>query len=149
MYHDPQNNAQPGGESVPIRILQMRELSGRADGAPRSRTSGAHLFYAQGCFMAGFEDRFDQYVPMPDSQPTYDTMSISQLRCYFAWRTSIRNGQAPNTGVYYIYLYFFELINNIGVGSPMEALADMARIIRAYKDRFVENVPLFKIWFRD
>jgi len=107
------------------------------------------LFYLQGNFMATFEDHYSEYVPLFDSQPTYEVLSNKQLRYYFTWRTMVRTGNPASTGIYYIYLYFFELINNIGVNSNVEALEKMAFLINSYKSIFPENIFLFSNWFRD
>ena len=130
---------------VPERIRNMRLLNKNQ----RYPASDACLFYTQGSFMSAFTDDYGKYVPLSDSQPTYESMSDNQLRCYFTWRASARGRRAAGAGVYYLYLYFFELINNIGVTGGMDALERMAFIMAAYKDTFPESVPLFKIWFRD
>ena len=146
MIQDPQNNDQLIDANVPDRIILMRELNKHPGG---SFSNGARLFHVQGLFMADFEDHYNEYVPLSDSQPSYDTLSINQLRFYFTWRASIRKRQAIEAGIYYIYLYFFELLNNIGVSDGIQALEQMAYIINTYKNSFAGSVHLFKTWFRD
>ena len=127
---------------IPDRILRMRELNKH----PARTYADPCLFYNQGRFMADFEDHYSEYVPLFDSQPTYEALSDKQLRCYFTWRYALRNGQAARAGLYYIYLYLFELINNIGGRSNFEQLA---YVINTYKSSFSDSVPLFRTWFRD
>ena len=130
---------------IPERILQMRGLNKQ----PERVSADARLFYVQGCFMAEYEDNYNEYVPLFDSQPTYETLSTQQLRFYFTWRASVRNRRAVGAGICYIYLYFFELINNIGVSGNLEALEHMAYIINTYINNYADSAPLFKSWFRD
>ncbi|MDR2648873.1 MAG: TerB N-terminal domain-containing protein, partial [Clostridiales bacterium] len=136
---------------VPDRILQMRRLKKRPRDDGRTYLGAdPRLFYIQGCFMAEYEDHYAEYYePLFDSQPTYEALSIKQLRCYFTWRAAIRSRRASGTGIYYIYLYLFELINNIGVAGSLEALERMAFVINTYRNIFAGSVPLFKTWFRD
>ncbi|MDR1559513.1 MAG: TerB N-terminal domain-containing protein [Clostridiales bacterium] len=134
---------------VPKRILEMRRLITRPGTDNVIFKSDPRLFYSQGRCMAEFEDHYPEYVPLIDSQPSYSALSLKQLRWYFTWRAAIRKGRADSSGLYYIYLYLFELINNIGVTGSSEAIERMAFVINAYKNDFAGGVPMFKTWFHD
>jgi len=147
MPQESQSNNHTIESGVPGRIREMRALNTRPSGTGNYSAADPGLFYRQGCYMADFEDHTDRYVPLFDSQPSYESLNDDQLRCYFTWRAAIRRKRVTGTGVYYLYLYFFELINNIGVGS--DALEQLAYAVNAYKNTFPDSIPLFKTWLRD
>lgn len=80
------------------------------------------IFYKQALFMKDFEDDYDKVVPFSSYFPYYQAMNYEQLRTYFTWRTKLRRGIVENTSLSYAFIYIYELINNIGVESPVDGL---------------------------
>ena len=109
----------------------------------------AELFYKQGLELAALNDYFRYEFSYDCFTPNYETMTNQQLRCYFSWRTKVRIGECPQTDLSYIELYFYELINNIGVSDNNEALDKMAFIIQNYSavDKYLEKSMV--TWFKD
>lgn len=88
----------------------------------RQHKERAETFYYQGMFMKEFRDDYRESVPCGEYYPCYQMMGYGQLRTYFTWRTRVREGRPEETSPAYVYLYFYELLNNIGVASPEEGL---------------------------
>lgn len=88
----------------------------------RVQQERSKILYRQGKFMADFEDDYGETVPYSEYFPCYQMMGYKQLRTYFTWRTKVRRGRVEDTSLSYAYLYFYELLNNIGVADPQEGL---------------------------
>ena len=106
-------------EEVPKEIRQMRTISGYAVTGRRSMES---LFVQQGRYMVDFSDNYEKYVPCDRTTPMYYNLKDDQLRCYFTWRTKYKLGEHPETETAYLMLYASEILNQIGVTSPQDAL---------------------------
>ena len=46
--------------------------------------------------------------------PDYQSMGYEQLRTY-TWRTNVRKGVIRKTSFSYVFVYLYELLNNVGV----------------------------------
>lgn len=55
------------------------------------------------------------HIPFESRWPIYDQMNLEQMDWYFYWRDQVRNGNYPETSLTYIYLFVYELINEVGV----------------------------------
>ncbi|MCL2696153.1 MAG: TerB N-terminal domain-containing protein, partial [Clostridiales bacterium] len=88
----------------------------------RERRESARVFYKQAVFMRDFTDDFAEKVGFSAYFPCYQMMGYKQLRSYFTWRSRVRRGEVAETSVSYMFLYIYELLNNVGVGSPQEGL---------------------------
>lgn len=77
-------------------------------------------FYIQGQAVADYEDDFAYQGDFKHFYPTYHDMSDQELRGYFSWRTKWRAGQYEKAPRSFLYVYLYELINNIGVNTPEE-----------------------------
>ena len=86
-------------------------------------TSQALVFCKQAEFMAKFEDDYPEYAEFSMYFPDYQRMGYRQLRTYFTWRSKVRQGQVMRTSFSYVFLYLYELINNIGVESGEDGLS--------------------------
>lgn len=91
-------------------------------------------FYVQGKFMETFEDDFESIVNFEDYHPTYSLMEDDQLRTYFTWRTKVRKGSIEETCFSYVILYIYELINQIGIKSPMEGYEKLLYLWLEYRE---------------
>ena len=65
-------------------------------------------------------------------RPTYQNLSDEQLRGYFTWRTGLRAGSLENAPLPFALLYSYELINLVGVSSPLEGFLKLS----AFRERF-------------
>lgn len=90
-------------------------------------------FYHQAKYMEKFEDHYDAYIDFSCYNGTYDDMSHEQLRCYFTWRTQVRNGNVTKASISYVYTYIYELINNIGTCSPLDTVEKMVFVWFKYR----------------
>lgn len=89
-------------------------------------------FYRQAKKMEHFEDDYSGNAPFSAYFPEYQIMSYEQLRTYFTWRTCVRRGSVKKTCFSYVFLYIYELINNIGVTDGREGLSRLLSIWREY-----------------
>ena len=60
---------------------------------------------------------------------TYAKMNRKQLQWYFYWRARVRQGELPPADIEFVYLYAFELLNQIGV---QDADDGMQRLVSLY-----------------
>ena len=104
----------------PLR-LKFYEMRSLATDRPFARDD-SELFYKQAKYMADFTDDFQGDAKFFMYFPYYQHMGYEQLRTYFTWRAKARNGEMPPTSVSYVFLYVYELLNNVGVSSPSEGL---------------------------
>ena len=121
----------PEKDEIRELFRQMREIA-REDRFLNYNTSklyqkkvqqdNARILYKQGMFMKDFEDTYAQQVPFSSYYPNYQMMGYEQLRTYFTWRTKVRKGDIVDTSISYAFLYFYELLNNIGVNNPQDGL---------------------------
>ena len=101
-----------------MKFYDMRRL---ASDRPFARDD-SELFYKQANFMADFTDDYQGDTKFFMYYPCYQHMGYDQLRTYFTWRTKVRSGDMPPTSVSYVFLYVYELLNNIGVSDTSEGL---------------------------
>lgn len=87
-------------------------------------------FVIHGKLMESFEDSFEQIIPFHEYSPTYSIMNDDQLRTYFTWRTKLRNGEIFKVPLSYVFVYIYELINNIGVKSPEDGLQKLVLLLK-------------------
>ena len=91
----------------------------------------SRIFYKQGMFMKDFEDTYENTAPFSSYFPDYQMMGYDQLRTYFTWRTKVRKGEITFISPSYLFLYLYELLNNIGVDNPEDGLH---KIMSAWND---------------
>jgi hypothetical protein len=100
----------------------------------RVQQDNASIFYKQGIFMKGFTDAYSENVPFSSYFPNYQMMGYEQLRTYFTWRTNVRNGNVADTSISYVFLYIYELLNNIGVENPQDSLNKLMFFWKAFRE---------------
>ena len=109
-------------DPVPAKISEMKAIYFNFSYASRS---SAWFFYQQGKFMEDYEDYVFYDRPFKRYYPTYNDLSVRQLRGYFGWRTRFREGRNdPSVPTSFLYLYIYELLDNIGV-EPDEGFAEL------------------------
>ena len=122
----------PAKEAVPEEIRQMRRLV-RYNGVSLELLR-AENFCRQAVFMQDYEDDLPWEGDFVHYFPTYQDMTVRQLRGYFTWRTQVRRGDYQPIPVSAAYLYLYELLNGIGAASPEECLQKMADFEAGYVD---------------
>ena len=88
-------------------------------------------------------------VPFMCYWPKYSDMNEEQLNWYFYWRSLVRSGIFPNTELSYIFVYIYELINQIGVDSPMQGLEMLMRLWSNYGENYQALQKYLPEWIFD
>ncbi len=116
---------------TPAKYYEMRKIAYNSYGT----LPDSVVFYRQGKFMADFEDDFNYSGNFSSyCAPTYNTMSLPQLRGYFSWRTKIRHGEYEFAPLGFAQIYIYELINQIGVTSLADGFEKLKNFYLNYKD---------------
>lgn len=89
------------------------------------------------------------FVPFMCYWPEYKDMSEGQTRWYFYWRNEVREGQYPPTGLSYLFLVIYELINGIGWREPVQGYRLMKEIWIAYREAFPKLDDYLPDWLMD
>ena len=119
----------PPREQVPDRLRQMRKLY---EYGRESQEQKAKNFYTQGKYMEDYEDNAHWEGDFSCYYPTYQDMTVSQLRGYFGWRTGVRQGRWERIPASAAYIYIYELLNGIGAASPRDALEKLGEFEKNY-----------------
>ncbi|MBQ9007428.1 MAG: TerB N-terminal domain-containing protein, partial [Atopobiaceae bacterium] len=128
-------------EKIPERYYQLRELAGAQPTTASASWRGAlaygtrsanRLFYEQARLMEDFEDDYDFQGTYSQYFPTYSSMTLTQLRGYFSWRTRVRKGEMPEAPLSFAFLHVYELLCGVGTTPGEQGLADLT----AFKDAF-------------
>ncbi|MDR3645096.1 MAG: TerB N-terminal domain-containing protein [Clostridia bacterium] len=80
--------------------------------------------------------------------PTYDNMSGQQLRWYFTWRALLRRGILHDTSLSYLFVYVFELINQIGCSDPEDGLRKLLDFWRSFRSSHSELDRYMPAWIK-
>ncbi len=161
---DPKDAESSGdtSESVPLqlhpidkkrdRFMEMRKLARYSPSnywSGPSDTMQAVMFYKQAKFMENFEDDYEENAPFSMYFPSYQMMSYEQLRTYFSWRSAVRKGVVRQTSFSYVFLYLYELINNVGVKDCEDGLEKLAFLWDAYRPYEKKLDRYMNVWVRD
>ncbi len=115
----------------------------------RVQKGNASIFYKQAIFMKDFEDDYPDQASFSSYFPYYQMLGYEQLRTYFTWRTNVRRGVIANTSLSYVYLYIYELLNNIGVDNPQDGLDKLISFWTSYKT-YDSSIDKYIIrWLKD
>lgn len=129
-------------------FMEMRQISRNMGFGDSTRIQGAR-FYRQAQFMAHYEDDFQVSAPFSTYFPSYQMMGYEQLRTYFSWRTKVRKGVVEPIAASYVYLYLYELLNNVGVESGSEGLSRLLMVWERARG-FVEKLDRYlKEWVKE
>lgn len=129
---------------IPERYYQLREMALDQPQASSSSWRGAlaygtrsanRLFYEQAKLMEDFEDSFDFHGTYAQYFPTYSSMTLTQLRGYFSWRTRVRAGSVDEAPLSFAFLYIYELLCGIGTTPGEQGFADIV----AFRDAFLKT----------
>lgn len=105
-------------------------------------------FYEQALFMAGYEDDYG-ILPFNAFFPTFRQMSYGQLRSYFTVRKLLRHGQHPDVPLSYLFVYAYETLMQIGVGSPEEGYEILCDLRDNYPAMNPPKRQYLTDWLRD
>lgn len=139
-------HAEHAADSMPRKYREMRRLAYSHHLYARP---DAMIFYQQGKFMEDFEDEYDYRGVFSRYFPTYQSMNDQQLRGYFSWRTDIRRGILKKTSLSFVFVYVYELLNQIGVKSPEEGFRTLKNFWIAYWEIEPGINRYLKLWLRD
>lgn len=128
---------------------EYREMRRLAKGYDVYGQTGAKVFYQQAKFMENFEDDYSYPGEFFTYFPTYQTMNDMQLRGYFSWRTKVRRGNIEKTSLSFVFVYIYELLHQIGVGSPEEGFEKLKRFWTIYKDYDNQITHYVTLWLKD
>lgn len=112
---------------LPLKLKEARQMEGLDLWEDRRA-----VFLKQGRFLADYEDDYDFDIDPVRYFPTYQSLTDKELRAYFSWRTQVRKGFFLNASLSFIFLYTYELINNIGVKAPMDGYAILSDLKYKY-----------------
>ena len=148
----------PEKDEIRELFYQMREISRQYHSVHTDFTrffdmkvhqDNANIFYKQAVFMKDFEDDYPEIVPFSSYFPYYQMLGYKQLRTYFTWRTQVRKGVVTDTSLSYVFLYLYELLNNIGVANPQEGLEQLLFFWNAYKN-YNHSIDKYVLrWLKD
>lgn len=116
-------------EKLPPLLIAARSLE---TGREALRLSREALFVRQAKLLENYEDEFSYSAPVQRYFPTYQSLTNSELRAYFAWRTKLRRGQIEKTSASFAYLYLYELINGIGMSDPLDGYRKLEAFREGY-----------------
>lgn len=126
-------------ESIQPRPSKPRERLPAALMAARSLESGlgvrdsrSGLFLKQAKLLEFYTDDYPFDREVVCYYPTYQSLSDSELRGYFSWRTKLRAGVLEKTSLSFAFLYIYELLNQIGVTDPLDGYEKLLRFHRDY-----------------
>lgn len=139
----------PEDELMLDKIREMRDLEERSDNGYITGRCAEITFVRQGEFMADVEDDFNRRVFCALPQPVYMSMSNSQLRTYFTWRTDARRGKYSEIDKPYVLLYCYELLNGIGVSSAAESFGKLLELWDGCKPFAGYLSGLMPRWLKD
>lgn len=131
---------------TPPPIREMRKIAG---GYGFDYSPGVKLFYQQGKLMENYEDDFDYRGEFVRYFPTYQSMSDMQLRGYFSWRTKVRRGSIEKTSLSFVFVYIYELLNQIGVKTAEEGFFTLKNFWEAYREMDSHITHYVTLWLKD
>lgn len=148
----------PVKDEIRDRFYRMRDIARQSRSVftdysrfydRRVQQDSATIFYQQALFMKDFTDDYPEQVPFSSYFPYYQMLGHEQLRTYFTWRTQVREGVVKPTSLSYVFLYIYELLNNVGVDSPEDGLAKLVSLWTAFRshDHALDKYVLR--WFKD
>lgn len=115
-------------EFMAEKIAQMRKLEEVSHNGYIVKRCVEITMVRQGEFMKDVSDDYLHSAFCGISRPIYASLSRSQLRTYFTWRTGWRQGLHSAADKPYILLYCYEVLNKIGFDSSNDAYRELLLI---------------------
>lgn len=107
------------------------------------------VFLKQGKLLADYEDDYEFTGDPVRYYPTYQSLDDSELRGYFTWRTKARKDIFEDTPLTFIFLYVYELINQIGVTDPFDGFEKLLKIFQHYAIKEPALNHYLQVWLKD
>lgn len=137
---------EPVADDFPQKYKEMKKIARNYDAF---RQSEEWLFYSQGKFMEEFEDDYEYHGVFERYFPTYREMNDMQLRGYFTWRTKVRHGIVEQTSLSFVFVYLYELLNQIGVEFAEEGFYMLKQFWQSYR-KFEPSLDRYmNLWLSD
>lgn len=136
-------------EYMADKISQMRKLEETSHNGYIVKRCVEITMVRQGEFMKDVEDDYLHTAFCGVQRPIYASLSRSQLRTYFTWRTEWRRGLYSVADKPYILLYCYELLNKIGFGSSAAAFRELLLIQNELGDRALYLNDFLPRWIKD
>ncbi len=114
---------------IPPEITKMKKI---AAGYSSFSQSNEYIFYQQLKLMEDYEDDLPYEGEFNRYFPTYQSMTLQQLRGYFTWRTGVRKGIINKAPLSFAFVYVYELLHGIGSKSPGEGFEALKRFRLEY-----------------
>lgn len=130
-----------GGLSIPPRLTKPQVSPSPRNLRDTSFRLGAHydsresMFVKQAKKLVKRTEKSAQFVSFREYWPIYEAMTLQQQKWYFYWRTQVRQSDYPDTSLSYIFVYVYELINNIGIQNKMDGYEKIRRLWLHYRER--------------
>ena len=137
---------EPPRECLPSLLRTARSLE---DGPQSSWQSREAIFLKQAKLLASYEDDYEFSGQVTRYYPTYQALTDQELRGYFSWRTRVRRGDIRKTSLSFAFLYIYELINQVGVGDPLEGYQKLIHFRVVYGALDDSILPYLKRWMTD
>ncbi len=158
----PQRPAPAQTPPVPARYYELQRLA-QSQGSVGSTSmqgmlaygtrSASRLFYEQARLMEDFEDDYAFGGTFFQYYPTYNAMTLTQLRGYFSWRTRVRAGTVEPAPTSFAFLYVYELLMGIGTTPGTKGYEDLKAFRTAFRQVIEGSTSSFlnytRLWLRD
>ncbi len=131
---------------VPEKIAELQRSFRRRDFYSLSEEK---IFYKQAKLMEDYEDDYEYSGDFTCYYPTYRSMNTKQLRGYFSWRTNTRKGDIRKTSLSFAFVYIYELLHLVGVGSAKEGFERLSEFGKVYGGLDSRITPYVSRWLRD
>lgn len=141
---NPRNSAP--AEKLPPLLRTARSLENAPNNPWQSRES---IFLKQAKLLANYEDDYSYDCNVIRYFPTYQSLTDQELRGYFSWRTKLRKGNLQKTSSSFAFLYIYELINQIGVDSPLDGYYKLKDFRNIYGKLDNGILPYLVRWMTD
>jgi len=140
----------PSNQLDPYTMFKkMRQLGEHNGSYADYNGEYAILFHKQALFMKDFTDNCSSVIPLDTHYATYSKMNDAQLRTYFTWRTKVRQDIIEKTSISYVFCYIYELLNDVGISNPIDAIEKMITLWRTFRNESSAIDYYLGIWVRD
>ncbi|MBP7176437.1 MAG: TerB N-terminal domain-containing protein [Thermoclostridium sp.] len=98
---------------------------------------------------ANFIGEKARHVPFRSYWPTYEAMSQRQKEWYFYLRSQLRQRKYPKTDLSYLFVYIYEIINQVGVNDAADGLLQLCGLWSAYRYAYSILDKYLVLWVQD
>lgn len=106
-------------------------------------------FYEQAQKLAKLTAEPSLFVPFVGYWPTYEMLTQSQIKWYLFWRSRIIEGEYLETSVSYIFMYLYEIINQVGIEDECDGFIKLCNTWGHYRKSFKELDKYLEHWIAD